>query len=388
MRVAAIIVAGGRGQRLGARLPKQLIELGGRSILQRSVEAFLEHPRVDRVVVVLPLDLVGAPPEYLVGTSKPMRIVSGGPRRQDSVANGVAALDGTDDIVLIHDAARPFVDAEIIDRTIDAADRTGAAIAAMPARDTVKLASEDGCVARTIPREQVFLAQTPQAFRRDVLERAIDLGRGEREATDEAALVERAGLPVRLVEGGARNMKITTPDDLAFARGLLMSDAGTTLSPIRIGIGYDLHTLVEGRRLVLGGIEIPFERGLAGHSDADVLCHAITDAVLGAAAAGDIGRHFPDTDERWRSVSSIELLREAARLVRDGGFGIVNVDAIVVAERPKLAPHVGAIVARVAETLGIAVSEVSVKGKTSERIGEIGRGEAMAAHAVALLVKQ
>lgn len=355
-------------------------------MLQRSVEAFVSHPRVDRVVVVLPEDLVGTPPPYLNGLGSRLTIVAGGPRRQDSVANGVAALDGTDEIVLIHDAARPFVDVGTISRTIDAAAETGAAIAAVPACDTVKLASDDGCVARTIPREQVFLAQTPQAFRWSVLQQAIGLGRGEWEATDEASLVERAGLKVRLVDGGTRNMKITTPDDLAFARGLLAS--GGAVAPMRIGIGYDLHRLVEGRPLILGGVEIAFERGLAGHSDADVLCHAITDAVLGAAAAGDIGRHFPDTDERWRGASSIDLLRQASCLVRGLGFEVVNVDAVVMAERPAIAPHVPAIAGRVAEALGIAPGAVSVKGKTGERIGEIGRGEAMAAQAVALLVKQ
>ncbi len=384
MSTAAIIVAGGRGRRLGAGTPKQFLELGGVSMLQRSVEAFASHPRVDRIVVVLPEDLVGTPPPYLAGSR--LTIVAGGLRRQDSVANGVAALDGTDDIVLIHDAARPFVDADTISRTIDAAGETGAAIAAVPARDTVKLASSDGCVARTIPREQVFLAQTPQAFRWDVLQEAIGLGRGEWEATDEAALVERAGLKVRLVDGGARNMKITTPDDLAFARGLLANSAAAP--SMRIGIGYDLHRLVEGRPLILGGVEIAFDRGPAGHSDADVLCHAITDAVLGAAAAGDIGRHFPDTDERWRGASSIELLRQSASLVRELGFDIVNVDAIVMAERPAIAPHVPAIAKRLAEALAIAPGGVSVKGKTGERMGEIGRGEALAAQAVALLVKQ
>jgi 2-C-methyl-D-erythritol 4-phosphate cytidylyltransferase/2-C-methyl-D-erythritol 2,4-cyclodiphosphate synthase len=385
MTTAAIIVAGGRGRRFGASTPKQLIELGGTSILQRSVEAFVSHPRVDRVVVVLPEDLVGTPPPYLNGSGRRLTIVAGGPRRQDSVANGVAALDGTDDIVLIHDAARPFVDADTISRTIDAAAETGAAIAAMPARDTVKLASGDGCVARTIPREQVFLAQTPQAFRWSVLQQAIGLGRGELEATDEASLVERAGLKVRLVDGGTHNMKITTPDDLAVARGLL--SGGGTVTPLRIGLGYDLHRLVDGRPLVLGGVEIAFERGLDGHSDADVLCHAITDAVLGAAAAGDIGRHFPDTDERWRGASSIELLRQSACLVRGLGFEVVNVDAVVMAERPAIAPHVPAIAGRVAEALAVAPGAVSVKGKTGERIGEIGRGEAIAAQAVVLLVK-
>jgi 2-C-methyl-D-erythritol 4-phosphate cytidylyltransferase/2-C-methyl-D-erythritol 2,4-cyclodiphosphate synthase len=387
MRVAAIIVAGGRGERLGATVPKQLIELGGRPILQRSVEAFLQHPRVGRVVVVLPPDLADAPPPYLTRAPRPPAIVVGGPRRQDSVANGVAALDGTDDIVIIHDAARPFVSADLIDRTIEAASEAGAAIAALPARDTVKEAAEDGTVARTIPRQRIYLAQTPQAFRWDVLKQAIELGQSGVDATDEAALAELAGHRVRLVAGDSANLKITTPEDLAFARGLVMDDEPVR-QEVRVGIGYDLHRLVEGRRLILGGVEIPFDRGLAGHSDADVLSHAITDAVLGAASAGDIGQHFPDTDERWRGVSSLDLLRQAVSHVREAGFRVVNLDAVVIAERPRLVPHLSGIIGQLAGALGLAPGAISVKGKTNEGLGEIGRGEAMAAYVVVLLVRQ
>jgi 2-C-methyl-D-erythritol 4-phosphate cytidylyltransferase/2-C-methyl-D-erythritol 2,4-cyclodiphosphate synthase len=255
--------------------------------------------------------------------------------------------------------------------------------------DTVKLASGEAApacpvVERTIPRDRVYLAQTPQAFRTEVLRAAIAAGRGGPPATDEAALAEAAGYPVRLVMGEATNIKITTMADLTVARALFERQA--TGPRMRIGTGYDLHVLVEGRPLILGGVTIPADRGLAGHSDADVLSHAVTDAVLGAVAKGDIGRHFPDTDPQWKGVSSLVMLRHAVALARESGYVVGNVDAVVIAERPKLAPHVDAIRECLASVLGVEIGCVSVKGKTNEGVGEIGRGEAMAVHAVAVLM--
>jgi 2-C-methyl-D-erythritol 4-phosphate cytidylyltransferase/2-C-methyl-D-erythritol 2,4-cyclodiphosphate synthase len=239
-------------------------------------------------------------------------------------------------------------------------------------------------VRETLARETIFLAQTPQAFRRDVLQNALAAaGREEAAATDEAVLAERAGHRVVLVEGEATNMKITTADDLVIAEAIAGKKPARTG---RAGNGYDLHRLVEGRRLVLGGVTIPFDRGLAGHSDADVLCHAVTDAVLGAAAEGDIGRHFPDTDPRWKDASSIALLQSAAELVKAGGFQVANVDATIIAERPRLAPYLDRMRRNIADALGIAVGCVSVKGKTNEGVGELGRGEAIAVHAIAFVL--
>lgn len=401
MYVSAIIAAGGRGRRLGAAVPKQLLDLAGRPMLQWSVDAFLSCGRVDEVVVVVPPEWMDAPPACLRRPG--LRLVVGGERRQDSVANGFDAISAQSELVLIHDAARPFVDGPTIERAIDAAAETGAAIVAVPARDTVKWSPGDESasaaagrrvIERTLPRESIFLAQTPQAFRREVLAEAVALGRQGVEATDEAALAERAGHPVRLVEGSARNMKVTTSEDLVIAGALVSETAagggtapgrGAAPGVLRIGTGYDLHRLVEGRPLILGGVAIPFGRGLEGHSDADVLCHAITDAVLGAAAAGDIGGLFPDTDERWRGASSVDLLRRAVALVRDEGYRVVNVDATVIAERPKLGPHRAAIVAELAKALGIAEGAVSVKAKTNEGVDATGCGAAIAVHAVALL---
>jgi 2-C-methyl-D-erythritol 4-phosphate cytidylyltransferase / 2-C-methyl-D-erythritol 2,4-cyclodiphosphate synthase len=397
MHVSAIIAAGGRGRRLGGSVPKQALELRGRPMLQWSVDALLDSGRVHDLVVVVPPDWLATPPAYLARPG--VRVVAGGARRQDSVANGFDAVSAASEVVLIHDAARPFVSQAMIADVIDAAAQTGAAIVAVPARDTVKWAPARGAgeadggrlIERTLPRESIHLAQTPQAFRREVLRDAVALGRQGVEATDEAALAEQAGHPVRLVDGSARNMKVTTAEDLVIAEALLnaestpprRADAGRPA--IRIGTGYDLHRLVDGRPLILGGVTVPFARGLAGHSDADVLCHAVTDALLGAAAAGDIGQHFPDTDERWRGASSLGLLEQAVALIGRDGFRPVNVDATIIAERPTLKPYRAAIVASLAGALGLPPSSVSVKAKTNEGVDATGCGAAIAVHAVALL---
>jgi len=389
MYVTAIIAAGGAGYRLGAGVPKQLLDVGGRSILQRSVSAFGSHEEVDDVIVALPPDLADAPP-IAPGDGWGFRVVVGGARRQDSVANAFRSIDPRTDVVLVHDAARPFVTGELISRAIHAAAEHGAAIAAQPVSDTVKrvLRGETSlAVVETIPRETVFLAQTPQAFRVDVLREAIALGESGVEATDEAGLAERAGHTVHIVEATAGNLKITTPDDLAEARRRTTGHPARSVAD-RVGTGYDLHRLVEGRKLILGGVEIPAKRGALGHSDADVVCHAATDAILGAASLGDIGRHFPDSDQRWKDASSLDLLRQAVALIHTAGFRVVNLDVVVILEQPKIAPHIDPIRAALAQALQVPTERVSVKGKTNEGVDAVGRGEAIAAHAVALLERR
>ena len=385
MQVAAIIAAGGRGVRFGADRPKQFLDLGGRSILELSVAALAASDRIHEIVVALPEEHVGAGAKALrQAISRPVVVVAGGARRQDSVANAFAKASKDADIVLIHDAARPFVTGDVIDRAITGAEQHGAVIAAMAVRDTVKQTGDafaDGSrlIRATIPRDSVFLAQTPQAFRRDILARALDEGKHV-DATDEAMLVERLGVPVHVVEGDARNVKITTPEDLAAARAAALQ---TPL--IRIGNGYDLHRLVAGRPLILAGVTIPFELGLDGHSDADIVCHAVTDAILGAAGAGDIGRLFPDTDPRWKGANSLALLEGAVVRVHDAGYRVSNVDVTVIAQQPKLLPYLDQMRANLAAALGVDPSAVSVKGKTNEGVDSMGRGESMACHAVALL---
>lgn len=379
MHVSAIIAAGGRGARFGGARPKQLLSLGGLPILQRSVDAFVKHDLVTDVVVALPPDMTASAPAYLRGNGR-VAVVAGGARRQDSVANAFSEVASRADIVVIHDAARPLVSSGIISRTIDAALEYGAAVAAVRSTDTVKRGDASALVVETLRRDEIYFVQTPQAFRVSVLRDALAVGG---DATDEAALAERAGHRVRLVEGDARNLKITTADDLAAAERLL--DLPAPGSRMRIGNGYDLHRLVAGRPLILGGVTIPFDRGLQGHSDGDAICHAVTDAVLGAAGAGDIGRHFPDTDPSWKGADSVELLRRAVALAHDAGYSLANVDIVVIAERPKLAPFGDAIRARLADALGCALSQVSVKGKTNEGVDSTGAGESIAVHAVALL---
>jgi 2-C-methyl-D-erythritol 4-phosphate cytidylyltransferase/2-C-methyl-D-erythritol 2,4-cyclodiphosphate synthase len=379
LHVSAIIAAGGRGSRVGAGQPKQLLEIAGVAMLQRTVEAFLHHPRVSEVVVALPPEILSAPPPYLQSTAKLLTLVAGGARRQDSVALAFEHVSPDADIVVVHDAARPFVSAALIDRTVAAAVEHGAALAALRATDTVKRGNAAGLVVQTVPRDEVYLAQTPQAFHASVLRLALESGA---DATDEAMLVERAGLPVRLVEGDPENVKITTAADVALAGRLWHEHGGAAL---RIGNGYDLHRLVPGRPLVLGGVTIPFELGLAGHSDADVVCHAVTDAVLGAASLGDIGQHFPDSEPQWKGADSMKLLAQAASLVREAGWTVANVDVVVIAERPKLLPVVPQMRANLALALQMPVELVSVKGKTNEGVDATGAGQAIAAHAVALI---
>jgi len=378
VHVTALIAAGGRGARFGGDRPKQLLLLGGRPMLQLSVEAFRRSPRVTDVVVALPPDVLAHPPAYLTGLPD-VRLVAGGPRRQDSVALALAAAIGAE-IVVVHDAARPLVSEALIGRAIDAAVDAGAAIAALPARDTVKRATADHTIAATLPREEIHLAQTPQAFRADLLRSVLAAADG-RDVTDEAMLLERAGVPVRLVAGEPRNLKITTPEDLSMAEAMLAGD----VPALRVGTGYDLHRLVEGRPLILGGVTIPYDRGLLGHSDADVVCHAVTDAILGPTGLGDIGRLFPDTDPAYAGADSLVLLREAAAQVAAAGWRLVNVDVTIIAQRPKLAPHVDAMRRTVAAALGVDPAVVTLKGKTNEGVDATGAGEAIAVHAVALL---
>ena len=388
MRVSVIIAAAGAGRRLGSATPKQMLDIGGGTILQHSVNAFAAHARVSDIVVVMPPERTAFSlrPATTVDprTLPPIRTVAGGERRQDSVANGFDAVSPSADVVLIHDAARPFVTSDLIDRTIDAAARYGAAIAALQSRDTVKRVAPGGAISATMPREEIYLAQTPQGFRREVLAKAIAIGRSGVEATDEAMLAERAGFSVHVVDGDPGNVKITTEDDLDAAR-IRTATTGKPARTGRAGTGYDLHRLVEGRPLVIGGVTIQSDRGALGHSDADVVCHAATDAILGAAGLGDIGRHFPDTDARWKGASSLDLLARAAAMLADAGYEVGNVDVTVILEAPKIKDAIDDMRARVAKALGVDVSRVSIKGKTNEGVDAIGRREAIAAHAIALV---
>jgi 2-C-methyl-D-erythritol 4-phosphate cytidylyltransferase/2-C-methyl-D-erythritol 2,4-cyclodiphosphate synthase len=378
-KVAGIVAAGGSGMRAG--VAKQWLVLGGETVLRRAARALAACPAVDELLVVVPPGEESRGAAELSTLGKPVRAVAGGPARADSVRNGLAAADGAG-VVLVHDAARPFATPDLAARVAEAAARDGAALAAVAVTDTVKRAAaeRDLRVAQTLDRRTLWLAQTPQGFRRDLLVRAYDAaGAAAADATDECSLVERLGAPVTLVPGEPGNFKITGPGDVERARAALEA-------PVAMGVGYDTHRFSPGRRLVLGGVEFEGD-GLLGHSDADVCTHAIGDAILGAAGLGDLGRHFPDTDPRWKGVSSLLLLREIARMAAERGWSVGNCDVTLAAKRPKIAPRSEEMRARLAEALGIAPAQVNVKATTGEGMGFVGREEGIAAHAVALLVR-
>lgn len=375
-RATAIIVAAGRGLRFGGAVPKQYGMLAGQPVLRHAVRAFLTHPGVGSVrVVIHPADRA-LYDRAVAGLDLPPPVAGGGTRRE-SVRNGLASLeDDPPDRVLIHDGARPLVDHAIIDRTLAALDRHAGAIPAVPVADTLKREGPDGTVAGTVLRQGLWRAQTPQGFQFARLLAAHRRTMPETEPTDDAQLLEMAGETVALVLGSEDNIKITHDDDLGRAARLLGGE-------IRVGTGFDVHAFTEGDHVWLGGIRVPHDRGLSGHSDADVALHALTDAVLGAIGAADIGAHFPPGDPQWRGAASDRFLAHAAALVAERGGMILHVDVTIVCERPKVGPHRAAMIDRIAGILGLAADRVSVKATTTEGLGFTGRREGIAAQAAA-----
>lgn len=375
----AVVVAAGNSTRMGGSRSKVLEDLGGKPVLAHSLLALDACPLIQELAVVCREEDITQAKRAAEGLRKPVAFVPGGRERQDSVLNGVSALSPECSYVLIHDGARPLVTREVIERVCGDALRYGAATAAVRAKDTCKLSGGDGFVDSTPDRDRLMAVQTPQAFEREMYLYAAR--RAGHAYTDDCQLIESAGGRVRLTEGDYRNIKLTTPEDLLAARAFLQErERG-----MRIGYGYDVHRLAEGRKLILGGVEIPYEKGLLGHSDADVLAHAVADALLGAAALGDIGKLFPDTDPRFEGADSLALLREVCALLREHGFEIGNIDATLVAQRPKVAPFIQAMRDKLAEACGTEPARVSVKATTEEGLGFTGSGEGMAASAVCLL---
>ena len=369
--VTAIIVAAGASRRMGFdKLSYRLPD--GRTVLETSCALFAAHPAVDELVLVAG----GNRPRceaIAAACPKPCMVVQGGATRADSVRSGLAAAKGQ--LVAIHDAARPFASAEIITAALQAAAESGAAAPAVPVKDTIKIADQDGKVVATPDRAMLYAVQTPQCFDRALYLQALEAVSGEKASlvTDDCSLFELAGLPVTLTAGDYANLKITTKEDLQKEKTM------------RIGHGYDVHRLVEDRKLILGGVEVPYEKGLLGHSDADVLLHAVMDAVLGAAALGDIGQHFPDTDPAYKGADSLALTREVAKIIAAHGYKVGNIDATILCQRPKLAPHIPAMRQNIADAFGLPLDAVSVKATTEEHLGFTGEGLGIAAHAVALI---
>ncbi|MCE2510333.1 MAG: bifunctional 2-C-methyl-D-erythritol 4-phosphate cytidylyltransferase/2-C-methyl-D-erythritol 2,4-cyclodiphosphate synthase [Alphaproteobacteria bacterium] len=376
---AALIVAAGRGHRLGGERPKQYMPLGGKAVLRHAAEAFASHPKVDITQIVIHPDDRVFYDEAVAGLALPDP-VAGGETRQESVRLGLERLNAqAPTTVLIHDAARPFIDAATIARVVDALAEERAAIAALPVVDTLKR-EEGSHIAATVDRSGLWRAQTPQGFRfPDIL--AAYRSAKDDAFTDDAAVAEAAGIPVGLVGGTEANFKVTTTED--FARAERLASGATGL--LRVGQGFDLHRFGPGDHVMICGVSVPHDRGIEAHSDGDVGLHALTDAILGAIGDGDIGTHFPPSDPKWRSVDSAVFLHEALTRLAQRGGRIHNLDVTLICEEPKITPHRKAMVARLAAITGLAENAISVKATTTEGLGFLGRKEAIAAQAVAMI---
>ena len=391
MKTVAIIPAGGTGRRLKAHAAKQYLFLDHMPVLIHTLKVFQKSEVIDNIVLAVPPDdLVSIRQELIdkYGITKVTTIVAGGKERQDSVRNSLSAINGKCDVVVIHDAVRPFVTEKMIRLVVAAAKTAGAASAGVKAKDTIKETKKDNMVAATIPRQNLWLTQTPQAFKFEFLKKAYKMAYDEKfYGTDDASLVERIGKKVKMIEGSYENIKITTSEDLIMAEALMKKKTGSKIN-FRNGLGYDSHRFAANRKLILGGVEITFDKGLQGHSDADALIHAICDALLGAAGCGDIGRHFPDNDRKYKNISSIILLERVKIIIEAKGFSINNVDATVIMEVPRLAPYAAQMVSNIANTLDIAETSVNIKAKTNEGMGFTGRNEGVAAFATATVTER
>ena len=393
-RAAFVIAAGGDGTRMKVGvpkqfLPKQFLEVAGKPILLHTVETIAALKAVTQIVIALPSEHIARAEAALADRSLRIRpeCIAGGPNRQASVKNGCARVRQDVDVILVHDAVRPLCPCEVMEHALATAWEKGAAVPGLQATETIQRVSRKGRVLRTPPREELYAIQTPQAFKAGLLRES--LGRAETEGflgTDESSVVRWAGHPVTVVPGSSDNIKITRPLDMEIAR-LLFSRRETGKQPpdISIGHGIDYHRLVERRKLILGGVEIPFEKGLEGHSDADALLHAVCDALLGAAGLGDIGRHFPDTDPAYKGRDSLYFLNEVGKKIEAAGWVVGNIDATLLLQRPKIAPYADKMRLNIAKTLDLDIKRVNVKATTTEGMNAEGRGEGVSVQAVALL---
>ncbi|WP_428042489.1 2-C-methyl-D-erythritol 4-phosphate cytidylyltransferase [Candidatus Avelusimicrobium fimicolum] len=370
---SAVIVAGGSGSRMGR--PKQMLPLGGKPVLVRTVEAFLQTPEVKEIVVVTPSENRAELQKRFPG----IVFADPGKTRLLSVKNGFLKTSAASQLVAVHDGARPLVEPAHISACLQAARQYGAAVLAVPVKDTVKVC-EGGFVQNTLDRAVLWAAQTPQCYRRPVLAEALEKFGQEEGATDESQLVEKLGIKVRVVPSSYKNNKITTPEDLIFAEALLENSV-----IYRTGFGFDLHRLEPGRKLFIGGAEIPHTKGFLGHSDGDLVLHALCDAVLGALCAGEIGILFPPTDESIKGISSVKIVKKVLEIVRSHHAQIEHIDATIITQEPKIKPHYETVRKSLAEVFEMPLENVSFKSKSHEHVGEIGRGEAAMCHAVATL---
>lgn len=386
MRTVAIIPAAGSGKRFHAGLAKQYLFLNALPVLVHTLNVFQISDVVDDIILVVPQEDLGFLREQIVeeyGLTKVSALIAGGKERQDSVRNGLGAVATPCDIVIVHDGVRPFVTEDMIARVAKTAMEAGAASVGVPVKDTIKEINGENIVASTLLRVNLWHTQTPQAFQYELLCRAYAQAEKDHyHGTDDASLVERVGAKVRMIAGSPDNIKITTPEDLKMAEAL-MNEKNKDNVVCRSGLGYDSHRFAPDRKLILGGVEMVSDLGLAGHSDADALLHAVCDALLGMAGCGDIGRHFPDTDEAYKNISSLILLERVKKILDNKGVSIHHIDVTVLMEKPKLAPYAGRMSANIAEVLNIPENAVNIKAKTNEGMGFIGRGEGVAVMAIA-----
>ncbi|SHG92109.1 2-C-methyl-D-erythritol 2,4-cyclodiphosphate synthase [Thermosyntropha lipolytica DSM 11003] len=384
-----VVAAAGRGSRMQADINKQYIMLKGKPVLFYSLHTLEQMELVKEVVVVAHPEEIEYCLDNVIGRygfKKVKKVIPGGKERQDSVEQGLKALSGDTEMVAVHDGARPLFEPKMLEDLYREALIWGGAVPGVKVKDTVKKIDEKGLVLATLKREELVAVQTPQVFRYNELLYAYARAREEGfYGTDDASLYERYVGRVKVVAGDERNIKITIPEDMIVAERLMEGNNHNFFMPVRVGTGYDVHRLVEGRKLILGGVEIPHTRGLLGHSDADVLIHAVCDALLGGAALGDIGKHFPDHDERYKGISSLVLLKEVAKKIEKAGFKVVNIDSTVVAEEPRLAPYIDLMRRNIAQALEIDWSRISVKATTTEGLGFEGEKRGISAQAVALL---
>lgn len=376
----AIVLAGGSGSRMGADRNKVLLHLHSEPVIVRSVRAFVGL--VDGVILVSRPEDIPCMQDILNAAQLPVTIVPGGDTRQASVWNGLCALPDDCTHVLIHDGARCLVDEATIRRCMDSVEKYGTGVAAIPAIDTIKQVNQEDIVTATPDRSTLRAVQTPQGFAVELIRRAHETALAEGFlGTDDASLVEHLGVPVRLTPGDRRNIKLTTPEDMMMAEAFL----GHSFPALRVGQGYDVHRLVQDRALILCGVQVPHSLGLLGHSDADVALHALMDAMLGAMALGDIGKHFPDTDERYRGISSMKLLEHVVSLLNERNAHVSNCDVTIVAQKPKLLPYIPQMRENVANVLHLPIDRVNIKATTTERLSFEGREEGISAHAICMV---
>lgn len=382
MKVEAVIVAGGSGARMGR--PKQFLPLAGRTVVEWSLEAFLAVPEVERVILVTSAENIREHGARLAGPR--VKLAESGATRMGSVRSGFKDVSEDAEVVAVHDGARSLVTPEIIRSAVEEAYESGAAVPAVPVKDTLKkVTNKQMWISDTPARSDYWGAQTPQCYRREILEEALGRFPDARGATDESQLVEKCGHKVKVVPSSYENFKITTPEDLVMAEALLDVRRGGGRR-VAVGFGFDIHRLVEGRELWLAGLKLPGKKGLLGHSDGDAVLHAAADAVLGAFGGGEIGVLFPPDEPKWKGLASRAIAAEVLKRLGAAGGSIANLDATIVAEEPKIKPHYKALRASLAEAFGLPLERVSVKAKSHEGLGEIGRGEAIACHAVATLL--